>query len=101
MQSHYIYHLLSPSGWEIYQQQKEFSPESLNREGFIHCCNEEQITLIKENYFLYEPRIWVLKINTGKVLANIIEERAANNLIFPHIYGVLNKDAVEDILILK
>lgn len=70
---------------------------SIARCGFIHCSDLDTYHLVAPNFKDdHEDRLLLL-INTEKVSAPIRWEDGGG-ADFPHIYGLLNTDAVEVIL---
>jgi len=78
----------------------EYSPSSLNEEGFIHCTqNPETLLKVAEDYFKeIKEHIIIMKINTSDVIPEVRFEAAAPingggtehlkaDELFPHIYG--------------
>ncbi|MFV0389036.1 MAG: DUF952 domain-containing protein [Pyrinomonadaceae bacterium] len=89
-----IYHILDSAQWIDYQESEFWEPESVVTEGFIHCSFEPQLDDVIERYFKNEKAVIVLTIDSKKLDAKLVEEASTENEIYPHIYGVLNKDAV-------
>ncbi len=93
----YIYHVVTPSHFSKFKDQCDYTIESLDIEGFIHCCDENQIPLIIQRYFAGEKELHILKIDTKKLKPTVKVEQAKNGEWFPHIYGKINKDAITEI----
>lgn len=91
----YIFHCVRKCD---YDPSAEFYGEaSVRKCGFIHCSDIDTYYLVAPNFKDdYEERILLL-INTEKVTAEIKWEDS-EGWDFPHIYGLLNTDAVERIL---
>ena len=47
------------------------------------------------------PELIVLKVDLGKLKAEIKTEQAPNGDWYPHLYGILNLDAVENVISLQ
>jgi uncharacterized protein (DUF952 family) len=93
----FIYHIALPEIWEKFKGRPSYQPPSLAAEGFIHCSYEGQIDKVLQRYFKGIERVLILKIDTAKLLAKLVEEPSTNDEVFPHIYGRLNHNAVVDI----
>ena len=77
------------------KDEKSYSSDSLSSLGFIHCCRKEQLKFVRENWFSDEKNLVVLKINSDKVTAKLVNENLeGGDELFPHIYGPINLDAV-------
>jgi uncharacterized protein (DUF952 family) len=91
-----IYHILSSAEWEAASHSPFYSPAAFSADGFIHCCNAEQLGYVGERYFRGQQDLIVLCIDTGRVTAPIkYEDLNGEGMLFPHIYGRLNTDAVK------
>ena len=110
IQQEIIYHIVKASDFRENVICSMYVPESLLREGFIHCTFGENTTLLViEDFFSdVSEKIYLLKIITNAVIAPVCFEDAAASsqsgkkhleveTIFPHIYGPLNLDSVEGI----
>ena len=74
-----------------------YGENSISKCGFIHCSDIDTYHLVAPNFKDdYEERVLLL-INTDKVTSEIKWENS-ESWAFPHIYGLLNTDAVEGIL---
>lgn len=93
----FIYHVALPEVWEKFKGRPSYQPPSLAAEGFIHCSYENQLEKVLRRYFGGVDRVLILKIDTHKLLAKLVEEPSTDNEVFPHVYGRLNHNAVVDI----
>ncbi|MGB5595434.1 MAG: DUF952 domain-containing protein [Crocosphaera sp.] len=104
-----IFHITTPKNWQKAQVTKEYKAESLDIEGFIHCSTKSQVIKVANTFYRNHEQLIVLKINTDKLLPTIIWEppihphphlvnELDNNQNFPHVYGIINIDAVEEII---
>lgn len=90
-----IYHILSRQAWEQAQEQGSYTPESLESVGFIHCSSFEQVLGSAQGFFKGQDNLILLIIEEAKVHPQIMyEDSTSEGMRFPHIYGVLNLDAV-------
>lgn len=91
-----ILHITTPENWHAALQQGIYRPASLETEGFIHCCLEQQLLGVVERYFTV-PGTWVvLFIDEQKLDVPLrYEPSPVVPDLFPHIYGPLNPDAVQ------
>jgi uncharacterized protein (DUF952 family) len=88
-----IFHLASEA--DLRRDAMTYRPDSLVRDGFIHCAEAEQIMGVAQRYFLGRRDVVLLRIDPAKISAEIrYENLSAGHELFPHIYGALNTDAI-------
>jgi len=102
-----IYHVVPRDHWDI-SVDRPYEPASLAAEGFVHCSPDEPTTLAVVNAFYSDaPRpLLVLVLDEELLTARLEWEEAlpepppgvAADVAFPHVYGPLNRDAVQRIL---
>ena len=90
-----IYHLTYKRSWEAAKPTGEYAAPSLADEGFIH-CSKDITQLLKVSARLYpgDENLLVLDVDLDKLMSPIKEEPSRSGEIYPHIYGMLNADAV-------
>jgi uncharacterized protein (DUF952 family) len=90
-----IFHLTYKDTWEAARPAGEYAAPSLAEEGYIH-CSEDISQLIKVAGRLYpgETQLLVLDVDLDKLTSPIKHEPSRSGEIYPHIYGMLNADAV-------
>ncbi len=94
-----IYHVTSKQEWKDALQNNFFETPSLKIEGFIHCSNAEQVQGVLERYYKGKTDLVKLVIDTTKLTNKLqFDFSASVNEEFPHVYGVLNIDAVIDVV---
>lgn len=104
--SHPLYHLVSESEWRDAKLRERYAPESLQREGFVHCAaTPEQVLGVAQAFFasLREPLL-LLAIDPAKLGARVVSEAAApvdgvalpdaGAERFPHVYGPIERNAI-------
>ncbi len=99
-----IYHISAYSFWETAQKIGEYRAESLSVEGFIHCSTKMQVVPVANAFYSGQKDLVLLVIDTEKLDAPLRWEPPAHpnpakapksdGEKFPHLYGVLNLDAV-------
>ena len=94
-----IYHLVPIDYWEVQPADQPYVPADFAREGFIHCTRaEEQIAAVANRYYRNDPRTWlVLVLDEQAITAPIKYEPGGDGLLYPHIYGPLNRAAVREV----
>lgn len=93
---HYL-HITTRAAWEAAQAAGEYRPESLEREGFVHCSMPDQVVGTASRFFRGQRGLVLLRIDAWKLRPRTKFE-AADGQLFPHVYGPLNFDAVSAVL---
>ena len=97
-----ILHITRRIEWEKATAKGRYEPASLQKQGFIHCSMPEQIIRVANSHFRGKRGLMLLCIDTEKVTADIrYESPDGGPEQFPHIYGVLNIDAVVNVVDFK
>ena len=91
-----IYHLVPIDDWETQPADRPYVPADFDQAGFIHCTRgDEQIAVVANRYYRNDPRDWlVLVLDEQAVTSEIKYEPGGDGLLYPHIYGSLNRDAI-------
>jgi uncharacterized protein (DUF952 family) len=92
-----ILHITHQDQWQQAQQRGFYACESIASEGFIHCSEPQQVIRVANYLYRARSSLVLLCIDPSKVEADIKYERAGDSE-FPHIYGVLNLDAVVNVV---
>ncbi len=94
-----IYHLVQDGYLRAQPPDRPYTPAGFAREGFIHCTRgEAQLTIVANRYYETEPdTLRVLVIDEDAVRSEIKYEPGADGVLYPHIYGPLNRDAIRHI----
>lgn len=90
-----IYHITSRSNWASALTAGEYSADSLESEGFIHCSTSGQVQATANRFFRGQQDLVLLNIDEKKVPAEIkYENMEGGKDEFPHIYGPLPLEAI-------
>ena len=100
-----IYHITSRANWDEAQTQTYYRAPSLETEGFIHCSTRHQILGVADDLYRDQQDLLLLCIDEKLLHAPLVWEapphpksdlaqQTSDDSLFPHIYGVLNLDAV-------
>jgi uncharacterized protein (DUF952 family) len=91
-----IYCLVPAAYWRNYAGKTEYIPRDYDEEGFIHATKGDDLLVKVANrvYRDFTGELLVLVIDESRVAAEIKYERAKDGLLYPHIYGALNQDAI-------
>lgn len=101
METPVIFHLTTITEWEKAQDRGIYEPDSVVKEGFIHCSTKEQLDGVMTRYFKEHENLVKLVIDPSRVLHPIKYESGTNHQdMYPHIYGPLNLEAVTQIVFL-
>ena len=109
MPSQPIYHLVPQSYYQSQPDNQPYRPETFAQEGFIHCtAGAEMLIEIANTYYrsLTEPLL-VLEVDSQQLMALLkfeppihptnqvpTKDEPTSDLLFPHIYGPLNREAI-------
>lgn len=94
-----ILHAVNKPFWDTYEEKAFYGEDSLNRYGFIHCSDIDTYHFVAPNFKAETDEMVLLLIDTEKVTPPIRWEDLRNcGTKYPHIYGLLNKDAVASVL---
>jgi uncharacterized protein (DUF952 family) len=95
-----IYHLVPIDYWEAQPVDRPYTPADYEREGFIHCTRgEEQVVIVANRYYQSDPREWLaLVLDEEAITAEVRYEPGGDGLLYPHVYGSLNRDAILNLL---
>lgn len=92
-----IFHIVEKKKWKARENSGEYTPQSLEDEGFIHCSTGPQVNDTANRMFEGQRHLLLLIIDVNRVEAEIkYEEDPELGQAFPHIYGPLNTNAILD-----
>ncbi|MFD6291460.1 DUF952 domain-containing protein [Streptomyces sp. NPDC060205] len=102
-----ICHVVPLGEWSA-RPEAPYAPASLARDGFIHCAPDEETALAVVNaFYRSSPRpLLALVLDEARLTARLEFEAAdptpppgvGADVLFPHLFGPLNRDAVERVL---
>lgn len=93
-----IYHITTTSEWQKAKETGAYVAPALKEEGFIHCCDENQVDFIKDKYYSNSSNLVKLRIDTEKLTSQFVFEWSPSlEQTFPHVYGPINVEAVEGV----
>jgi uncharacterized protein (DUF952 family) len=98
-----IFHVTRAADWLAARERGEYrlstKGRTLDDEGFVHCCHQDQIDRVATA--LYGPTdepLVVLAIASDAVGADVIEENLDGGAeLFPHVYGPIPTSAVTSV----
>jgi uncharacterized protein (DUF952 family) len=90
-----IYHVTTKEKWDKALAAGFYEAPSLHTEGFIHNSTAAQVRGVLERYYAEQTNLVLLHIEETKLTAELKYELAPSvNEMFPHIFGVINIDAI-------
>ena len=94
-----IYCLVPKSYWEQWEGRDHYLPRDYEQEGFIHATKGDDLLgkVADRVYATYEGELLVLVVDEARSSSPVKYEQAKDGLLYPHIYGPLNKDAIVDV----
>lgn len=91
----YILHSAKKADFDA--NKRYYGQYSVDNFGFIHCSDLDTYYLVAPNFKNETDERLLLVINTEKVNA-VIKWEDGGGIDFPHIYGLLNTDSIEEVL---
>ena len=102
MDSEHIFHIAQKNDWQAAEPCGIYQGESLKSVGFIHCCFQQQIDKVLQQWFAGVDNFILVEINPQKINKEIRIENLEGGLEkYPHIYGPINFDAVINVSEIK
>jgi uncharacterized protein (DUF952 family) len=89
-----LFHITTEGAWAAARPSGVYRAASLETEGFIHLSTEAQWLRTANRFFRGQHGLVLLAIAAERVKAEVRFE-AADGDSFPHLYGPLDVDAVE------
>lgn len=81
------------------KSKKYFGDESIAREGFVHCSPVKYMWRVAPNFKNVPDELVLLCIDTEKLEPEFRWEDGDNcGRSYPHVYGLINTDAVVNVL---
>lgn len=90
-----IFHIAKLSDYNLLKSNGRYQCESLEGEGFIHCCDEEQLQGVLERYYNGVNDVILFRLDGELIEADLVyENTSGGEELFPHIYGPINPGAI-------
>ena len=97
--SRHIFHIAANADWQRARENGSYDVESLAIEGFIHCSHSHQVVEVANRLFQGRADLVLLRIARNEVDAAIKEENCGGGeILYPHVYGTLNLNAIVEVL---
>ncbi len=93
-----IFHIALAQDWHDAQRAGDYRVSTRGRtlaqEGFIHAGRREQVLQVAEAFYQDAGPLLLLTIDPQRLTSAVRDDEVAPGVVFPHIYGPLNLDAV-------
>lgn len=96
-----LYHMVPADYWNGLAEENPYQSATFADEGFIHASGSpEQLLQVAQRFYKSEPVPYIiLCIDESKLDAELKWELAhVDEDTYPHIYGLLNREAVVDVV---
>lgn len=95
-----LFHIAKKDVWKQSLNNGSYGDFSIEKDGFIHCSEFNQILHVANNNLKnVNDDLVVLCIDASRLKSEVKWETNKNNgMIFPHVYGLINIDSVIDIV---
>ena len=88
-----IYHIATRTEWESQAGAPTYAPARYGNDGFIHCSEQQQLEPVAGYNFRGRDDLVLLELMPTKLDPETRYEQGGREK-YPHIYGPINKDAV-------
>lgn len=92
-----ILHITDRPTWQAAQSTGVYRHASLDTEGFIHCSMPQQLVRVANTLFPGQRGLLLLCIESDR-LRSALRYDEVDGQHFPHVYGEINLDAVQQVL---
>ena len=94
-----ILHCMKKITWETRKNKEYWGKRNVDAEGFIHCSTIEYFWRVAPNFTDVEEELVLICIDENKLEAEVRYEDGDNcGREYPHVYGMINNDAVMIVL---
>lgn len=91
-----LFHIVAEKEWQNFSQSESYEGKTLKTDGFLHCCSFDQILHVANNNLKnIGEQLLIICLNTEYLSSELKwVENPNNKMIFPHLYGPINSEAV-------
>lgn len=94
-----ILHCMRKALWEERKHKPTWGKRNIQADGFIHCSTVEYFWRVAPNLKNIKEELVLLCIDEKKLQAEVRYEDDGNyGRLYPHVYGLINNDAVTAVL---
>lgn len=94
----FIYHIVEKDYFHQQEQKENYQAPSLEQDGFIHFSRTDQLLQVANSFYKGKGQLYILKVDESALKAELKMEPPLeaphSGVLFPHLYGPLNWDAV-------
>lgn len=101
MDDPFIYLLMSPADHEQAMRSGTWDPPSRATEGFIHASPADQLTRVANKHYAQHDELRVVALRHEALRSETLWEPASDGLLYPHVYGPINMDAAERVVVVR
>lgn len=92
----FIYKICSKPEWLSFEKNLFFSGSKQDIiDGYIHFSEKNQVKSTLNKHYFKKNKLILLKVDTAK-LENLVWEKSAEGVLFPHLYSRLNLQDVKN-----
>ena len=93
-----LYKILLPRQWDAFDTSGVLTGSPLDAQsGFVHCSSRAQVAATLGRFFSNESEVVVVGFDSDDFGEQLRWEPAANDELFPHVYGPLLRSAVIEV----
>jgi uncharacterized protein (DUF952 family) len=101
-----ILHVMTAEAWRSWRPGEPYAPASLSAEGFVHCSGDDVMLDVANRFYASDEGDWVVVTLDPAELGSEVRwepaahpdgsppDTAAGPVLFPHVYGPLEREAV-------
>lgn len=94
-----ILHCMKKTTWEERRKKTNWGKRNIDAEGFIHCSTIEYFWRVVPNFLGIEDELVLVCIDEDRLLSEVrYEDGDGCGRAYPHVYGLINNDAVVGVL---
>ena len=94
-----ILHCMKKSTWEKRKTKEAWGKRNLKADGFIHCSSVAYFWRVAPNFTDVEDEMVIICIDENKLTSEVKYEDGDHcGRSYPHVYGLINNDAVTAVL---
>ena len=97
-----VFKILRDREWREFESEKSYSGSPADvKDGFIHFSTSEQLRGTLEKHFNGEASLVLVSIESDNILDDLKWEPSRGGDLFPHYYGNLSFDQIEDAMMIN
>jgi uncharacterized protein (DUF952 family) len=89
-----VLHIAERRAWSAATVSGEYTPPSVEAEGFVHCSTSEQVAATGRRYYAGRTDLLLLSIDPAQAGVPLKWEQGPDGDLFPHLYGPIPTSAV-------